>query len=321
MNSPELAIIIPAYKNQFFFQTLESLSVQSNKNFKVYIGNDNSPFEFETIISQFQNKLNISYVKFESNLGQISLTSHWERCIELSHEKWIWLFSDDDVIECDCVEKFYQRLNDSDKLYKFNTKVIDSDDNVVIDKFSQVNSYQNFISPTDFIKKRIKCNGFRSFAVEYIFSREIFNKIRFVNFPLAWASDDATWLLYSIDAKKINCIDAFVRWRYSGINITASNNVEISSIKVDSSIEYCIWLKNISSRHYLGITDNELLYWLSVQITSLCFRLGFSAFIKLTSRISTSYKIFALVRYFIFIKYCQAKVVIKNNLGLIKYLQ
>ena len=38
-----LAIIIPYFKLLFFEETLQSLAIQTDKRFKVYIGDDASP--------------------------------------------------------------------------------------------------------------------------------------------------------------------------------------------------------------------------------------------------------------------------------------
>ena len=86
-----LAIIIPAYKPDYLEETLESLTKQTNKDFKIYIGDDASPFYLENIVELFIDKLNIVYKKFDNNVGGYSLTKQWERCIEMSNEKWIWL--------------------------------------------------------------------------------------------------------------------------------------------------------------------------------------------------------------------------------------
>ena len=67
-----LAIIIPAYKPDYLAETLESLTKQTNKDFKVYIGDDASPFSLEDIVGQFSDKLNIVYKKFDKNIGKIS---------------------------------------------------------------------------------------------------------------------------------------------------------------------------------------------------------------------------------------------------------
>lgn len=66
-----LAIIIPAYKPDYLAETLESLTKQTNKDFKVYIGDDASPFYLENIIELFIDKLNIVYKKFDNNVGGI----------------------------------------------------------------------------------------------------------------------------------------------------------------------------------------------------------------------------------------------------------
>ena len=79
-----LAIVIPYYKIEFFRETLHSLASQTNKDFSVYIGNDNSPNNPEKIIAEFNKTLPIYYKKFDKNLGQKSLSQHWDRCISLT---------------------------------------------------------------------------------------------------------------------------------------------------------------------------------------------------------------------------------------------
>ena len=43
MQKKEIAIIIPAFKAFYLEQTLQSFVNQTNKNFTIYIGDDNSP--------------------------------------------------------------------------------------------------------------------------------------------------------------------------------------------------------------------------------------------------------------------------------------
>ena len=52
-----LAIIIPAYKSKFLRQTLDSLVNQTNQNFNLYIGDDNSPFNIKEIVDDYKDKL------------------------------------------------------------------------------------------------------------------------------------------------------------------------------------------------------------------------------------------------------------------------
>src|SRR5688572_6407941 len=121
----QLAIVIPAYKEEFFDKALKSLANQTKKEFTIYIGDDNSPFDLKTIISKYENILNIKYTRFENNIGAKNLVNQWKRCIELTKgESWLWLFSDDDIADNECVERFFEQL-ESDKgrvdVYRFNT--------------------------------------------------------------------------------------------------------------------------------------------------------------------------------------------------------
>lgn len=107
----KVAIIIPAYKSRFLQQTLDSVAAQTDKDFTVYIGDDASPHDLKNIVYLYQDKLDIVYYRFETNLGGQDLPGHWERCIDMSKEPVVWLFSDDDLMPCDGVERIMKALD------------------------------------------------------------------------------------------------------------------------------------------------------------------------------------------------------------------
>ena len=49
----QLAIIIPAYKETFLRKALESIASQTCKDFTLYIGDDCSPNDLKSIVSDF----------------------------------------------------------------------------------------------------------------------------------------------------------------------------------------------------------------------------------------------------------------------------
>ena len=106
----KLAIIIPAYKPRFLRETLDSIAKQNNHDFTVYIGDDASPYQLDTIVDHYKNRFDIIYHRFEQNMGKKDLPGHWERCILLSEEEFIWLFSDDDLMPFDGVARVIQAL-------------------------------------------------------------------------------------------------------------------------------------------------------------------------------------------------------------------
>ena len=123
-----LAIIIPAYKTTFLSAALDSIAAQTCKDFTLYIGDDCSPEPLGSIVEQYRNKIELVYRRFDTNLGGKDLVAQWERCIAMSQdEAYIWLFSDDDVMEPNCVEElFYQieKTGGAYDVYHFNVDII-----------------------------------------------------------------------------------------------------------------------------------------------------------------------------------------------------
>lgn len=255
----KLAIVIPAYKATFFQETLESIANQSCMDFTLYIGNDASPNNLFDIVSLYEDKIDIVYKYFENNLGGKDLISHWNRCIDMSiDEEWIWLFSDDDLIESTCVEVFYKYLesDSNSQLLHFNADIIDGKGN----DFAKANRFPLNMTSADFFKKRMNKQIF-SFAIEYVFTRKLFFEEKgFQAFDLAWCSDDATWIKFG-NKTGISTMDTdfLVHWRYSGENIS-SLNVEESILyrKLNSKVEYLNWAKYFFKKNMQNIHVNPI---------------------------------------------------------------
>jgi len=201
-----LAIIIPYYKIKHFEETLHSLELQTNKQFKVYIGDDRSSDYPGNILARFEGKFEFVYHRFESNLGRISLTQQWDRCIELSKEEsWIMILGDDDKLEENVVAEFYSNLNlvkeEKINLVRFATQVINDNG----EKYSEIFEHPVLEKATDSFWRKYK-NKTRSSLSEYIFKKEIYLQKNFENFPLAWHSDDYAWISFS-DNKPIFTIN------------------------------------------------------------------------------------------------------------------
>src|ERR1035437_7012722 len=155
MNSNhKLAIIIPAYKIEFFKESIESIANQTCKDFTLYIGDDASPSDFNEIINAYKDKINIIYRRFEKNLGGKDLVAHWNRCIDMiQNEEWIWLFSDDDLMEYNCVELFYTHINKfkEDSLLHFNLHVINEKNTEIY----KTKKFESHYSAAEFFSKVI----------------------------------------------------------------------------------------------------------------------------------------------------------------------
>lgn len=258
---PALAIVIPAFKKDYLDKTLLSIATQTCKEFTVYIGDDASPYHLMHIADKYSDKLRIIYKRFDENLGKNDLVAHWERCIDLiGDENWIWLFSDDDLMEQTCVEDFYNTLRNSSDfdLFHFNVRQIDENDKVT----GLISSYPEILSVEEFLTKRLK-GGFRSYVVEYIFRKSsFFEKGRFENFDLAWCSDDATWIKLG-QSKGIRTIEkSKIFWRRSSLNITSDVNQDILERKFFAEISFADWVSKQTQKNGIRADfskTNELL--------------------------------------------------------------
>jgi len=264
----KLAIIIPAYKHQFLSQSLESIVKQTCKKFNLYIGDDASPYDLKSIIEPFKKRMPIVYKKFEKNLGLVSLTRQWSRCIDLSeNEEFIWLFSDDDIMPDDAVERFYDELgnNESHDLYRFNLQFI-NEKTIVIRNPS---AHPRIESSQDFLKRRLSFSTI-SAACEYIFSRKVYkNNNGYIEFPLAWCSDDATWAVFGRQTGILTIAGKPINMRMSsGLNI--SSDTKSNNLKFIAVISFVKWIhqnfrKDIAFKYYY--------FYLRSQINTLSVRL------------------------------------------------
>jgi len=217
----DLAIIIPAYKPWFLEASLESIARQTNQNFHVYIGDDASPFDLEPIVRRFEHRIHLTYKKFETNFGGTDLVAQWERCIALSEEPWIWLFSDDDVMSPECVSEFYnarQLSHDTSCIYRINTWIMNKSETRVRDNFRTPERFSRADFATWlYLQQKLCCA-----VVEYIFPREIHRLSGgFISFPVAWHSDDATWFKFGKYADFHTLAGGEIGLRQSGENLSA----------------------------------------------------------------------------------------------------
>lgn len=209
-----LAIVIPFYKIRYFEETLDSLRRQTCKNFRVYIGNDNSTEDPETLIEKFQPEIEIVYKKFPHNLGAKSLTKQWDRCIDLiDDEEWIMILGDDDFISENYVDEFYKSLTEINSfdlnLVRYASQIIWQENGGK----SKIFTHPKLEKSTDFFCRKFIYSTTRSSLSEYIFKKEVYLKYGFRDFPLGWGADNIAWLEFSEfgNILSINKALAFIR--------------------------------------------------------------------------------------------------------------
>lgn len=221
---PKLAIVIPYYKIDFFEKTMRSVAAQTNKDFVLYIGNDASPTNPQSIIDRYFNPGEYQYFDYTENLGGKNLALQWERILENVTQEWFQILGDDDVLapnfvdeihksikHCDsknihCIKTIHHHIDEHDHLIKINNYNIDT----VEAKAFFVNKYRGIVS---------------SSLSENVFKTEMYRKHRFEKIPLAWGSDDLAILSFSKYGIIYYDRNTYVKVRISDSSISGSESL------------------------------------------------------------------------------------------------
>lgn len=250
--SPLVTVAIPAYKQVFFEESIQSVLAQSYPNFELIIIDDASPFHLENIVNKFDD-IRIKYYRNEVNLGRTDLVSNWNKCISIAKGELFCLFSDDDKYHSDFLREMVDLsmvFPDSDV---FHCRVIKIDgDGKPIDITPLCPQRE---STLEFIWHTMK--GYRNlYAPEFMCRTTALRNIGgFFNLPLAWGSDYVTWFLLSKGGGKVYCEKPLCFWRISDINISAVGNVPQ---RIEAINRYQKWL-TIFLDQYAAISPTESL--------------------------------------------------------------
>ncbi len=244
MKDCKLAIVIPAYKNDFLLETLKSLSSQTDKRFNVYIGDDASPFNLYSIVKEFEKDLAIDYRYFPENLGGNNLVAQWNRCLDLiKNEEFFILFSDDDIMSPRCVEDFYKTIeaNNVYDVYHFDIDIIDNNGRLK----TRCPQYPRVLSSFTFFSLLYNHKKIDARMPEFLFRTEYFRQVGgFVEFDLAYRTDNATVMRCAQKRGIYTIPDSKVLWRESGINVSSTKHVSSTFLykKCKAAIDFFNWV-------------------------------------------------------------------------------
>ncbi len=282
MSQHLLAIVVPAFKPDFLEKALRSIERQTNQSFQVYIFDDGSPHDLAHLIEPFLIKNEWVFHRFEENLGGRYLVAHWNRCVSLTTEPWVWLFSDDDVMSPDCVESFLQSKDQypTTTVFRFEQNVVDAEEQILDANFPCPSELSAF----EFGKRKFY-RELNSSAVEFIFARTAFEKEDgFVRFPLGWCSDDASWIAFSGQGRLVTLPKGKVFWRMSSVNISGTGGT-LNRIKISSSVQFVQWFNQRFREKIHPHFQAEQVIWLRLQMVHMDYMPSFGEVLRMLTRL------------------------------------
>jgi glycosyltransferase involved in cell wall biosynthesis len=233
-----ISVGLPAYKAKYLKEAIESVLKQTYCDFELIIINDASPENIKEIVKSF-NEPRIRYYENEKNLGKESLVQNWNKVLSLANGEYFVLFSDDDIYESTFLQEMLDLMRKYPNVQIAHCRVEIIDENGKTLYYSP--SCPEYEDVIDFMWHRLK--GLRDqFAPDFMTRTEMLKGIGgFVDFPLAWSSDDATWFTLAKESGIAFLNKPLFKWRLSNSNISKIGSAEL---RIKANILYNEWANN-----------------------------------------------------------------------------
>ena len=248
-----VSIAIPAYKARYLHEAIDSALRQDYTNIEVVIVNDKSPYDLDSIVSQFNDE-RIRYYKNHINLGSQSIVLNWNRCLEYAKGEYFVLLCDDDYLFPNFVSTLLSLVKKYPSCDVFHARrmIIHKDQ-----RNSESKLWPEFESGEDFQFNSLE-NKRHHTVKEFLFRTEfIKSKGGYMVFPSGYYSDTASILSWSKNgiASSQECICAF---RHNEENISSNNERSHSYQKFNAAFQYWHWILNFpnATKHLPKIKED-----------------------------------------------------------------
>lgn len=255
--SAKYTFLLPAYKAKYFDEALASIKNQTFKDFKVIVSDDCSPEDLKSVFDKVVgDDPRFEFRRNEVNMGGKSLVSHWNLLVDLCYTDYFIMASDDDIYANTFLEEIDRLLSKFKDVNLVRARVERINDcgkvigkEFICDEFTEQAELIHFLA----FDYSIHC------LANYVFKTNAF-KINggFIDFPIAWFSDDAT-VIREANHGVVCTSNPLFKFRDSEINLSSAHNCHPSSSynKVQACIWYIKWLDSFR-KHMVESNDTEV---------------------------------------------------------------
>ena len=258
----EVSFILPAYKRRFLKEAIDSILTQTCREFELVVVDDKSPEGLYEVIREYPweaqgellpdggkkwcvNGIPVRYYQNAENIGGRDLVEAWHHAIEYAIGEWCVLASDDDIYFPAYLAEMLRLVEKYPKVDLVHCRIvrIDAEGNWTYAGDQRI-EYETQV------QMAYSRGARRAFQVapDFMFRRSALDKIGgFVRFPLAWHSDDATWMLLSKNGVACSSEILFA-FRFSGENISSRYD------NIEKKIEAEELFRNWFVAFYAGLT-------------------------------------------------------------------
>ncbi|MCP5275950.1 MAG: glycosyltransferase [Burkholderiales bacterium] len=207
-----ISIIIPAYNHQNFIgAAIESVLLQSHKNFELIIIDDHSPDQTAEVIAQYDDPR----IKFSAHTTNMGASNTINEGIQKASGDFITILNSDDIFLPNRLERLLAVAErESAEFITTDVELIDKNGKVIRDKhhwwIEWVDGLRALYSSSGDIVQALLAGNFFISTSNFFIKREVFNRIGFFNnyrytsdyeFILRYLADSQHRLFYLFDEK------------------------------------------------------------------------------------------------------------------------
>lgn len=217
----KFSITIPAYKQKYLYEAIESCLAQTYKDFELIIVDDASPEDLKSVVDRCQDS-RIRYYRNEKNCGAMNVVDNWNICLGYAKGDYVICMGDDDRLLPNCLEeysKLIEKYPDLD-IYHGMTEIIDENGNVTNMQEARPEREGMY----SMISGRLR-NSRLQYIGDWLFKRTVLEQLNgYVNMPMAWGSDDLTAYTIAKNKGVANTQRPVFLYRISSLTISNSGH-------------------------------------------------------------------------------------------------
>lgn len=246
----KFSVTIPAYKEKYLKETIDSILAQTYQNYEIVIVNDASPYDLDSIISQYTDP-RIQYFKNEKNCGAKNVVDNWNICLSYATGDYLICMGDDDKLTPICLQTFSDLIDKYPILDLFHarTEIIDDFSNHVMTL--ELRPEWESVYSLIFTPRNIHLGDF-------LFKTETLRKNGgFYKLPYGWQSDNISAFIGASKHGLANTQEICFQYRGNGESI--SHDMNCIEDKIEAVRSATIWLNDFLINNKPKNTDDLLL--------------------------------------------------------------
>lgn len=215
----KFSITIPAYKQKYLAEAIDSCLAQTCQDFELIIVNDHSPENLDDVVSLYDDP-RIRYYVNEKNCGAADVVDNWNICLSYANGEFIICMGDDDKLLPCCLEEYAKLMEQYPGLSVYHAWT------ELINENSQLFMFQEqrpqYESAYAFLWHRWTFRHWQ-FIGDFLYdTKRLREQGGFYKLPLAWTSDDITAFRAALDGGIANTQKPCFQYRSN--SQTISNN-------------------------------------------------------------------------------------------------